>query len=212
MTRAGLHSQLNCQVRVCVKNTSTQKEKHFKVWASHRKTLTSELNLIWQTPHELAFLFSGEVSPKLEPIRALWTWSICNKGVVQCWSVDFCGIWGVNDMISASLFASSKKTDFLYLRLSVIQLCTGDNKYTRSPVILCRHKDGTMSCLVQNRVCTYSRLKQVWSDTPPRCLTSNHRKNRTEGKHIIQSKIDITYWRKKKVYINLRFIAKFTSI
>lgn len=162
MTRAGLHSQLNCQVRVCVKNTSTQREKHFKVWTSQRKTLTSELNLIWQTPHELAFLFSGEVSPELEPIRALWTWSICNKGVVQCLSVDFCGIWG-----------SSKKTDFLCY--PVLYWRQQMHTFTSHSLQTQRWYNVLPGSTVY-RVCTYSKLKQVWSDTPPRCVTSNHRK------------------------------------
>lgn len=70
---------LNCRVRVCVRNKSTLKEKQYRVRVSHKTPPTSELNLSRQTPQELGFLFSGEVNPKPGPIRALWTWSICNR-------------------------------------------------------------------------------------------------------------------------------------
>lgn len=105
----------NCHVRVCVRNIRTLKERLFEVCVSHMTPPTSELNLSWQTPQELGFLFKGEVRPRFGPIRALWTWSICNKGGgAQSYVYDWFRV--VKDKIGrANNFLSQSR----YLRLEV---------------------------------------------------------------------------------------------
>lgn len=127
ITRAGLLSQDQLSGKGVYENRDALREKQLKACISHRTTPTSELNLSRQTPQELAFLFSCEVSPKAGPIRVLWTRSICDRGEAWSLSRDLFMIvkdrvkvvsWGANHMLSASWWAALKKTrNLLQLRL-----------------------------------------------------------------------------------------------